>query len=150
VNLTHDAKTPPPVSLWRLNALRLIYLLIFLGLSSFVWEQLLFQSSDWPLMTGVAKSMFAALALLTLLGLRYPLQMLPLLLFETLWKTIWLALVAVPAAQNGRWEDVESTFYECVGIVVVFVIMPWGHVWTRYVTRPGDPWRRQKSTPDAA
>jgi hypothetical protein len=139
--LNPSAQTPPPVSLWRLYALRLIYLLIFVGLSSFVWRQPFFESSGWPLMTGIAKSMFAALALLTLLGLRYPLQMLPLILFETLWKAIWLAVIALPAAHNGRWDVVEATVYECIGIVVVLFIMPWGYVWTRYVTAPGDPWR---------
>lgn len=142
--LTYSAQTPP-VALWRLHALRLIYLLIFVGLSTFVWRQLFFESSDWPLMTGIAKSMFAALALLTLLGVRYPLRMLPLILFETLWKAIWLTAIAVPVANNGRWDIVESTVYECIGIVVVFLIMPWGCVWTRYVTSPGDPWRRTKA-----
>ncbi len=140
--MTQAARPLPPVSLWRLYALRLIYLLIFLGLSSFVWEQLLFQSSDWPLMTGIAKSMFAALALLCLLGLRYPLQMLPLILFETLWKAVWLVVIALPAWQTGRWEVVETTVYECIGIIVVLIILPWGFVWARYVAHPGDRWRR--------
>ncbi len=133
----------PPVAMWRVNALRIIYLLIALGLSSFVWRQLLYESADWPLMRGVAKSMFAALALLALFGVRYPLQMLPVILFETLWKTIWIVAIAIPAGLNGRWSVVESTFYECVGIVVIFFIMPWRHVWTLYVRQPGEPWRRR-------
>lgn len=85
--------------------------------------------------------MLAALAVLCLLGLRYPLAFLPLILFETLWKLIWLALIAVPAMQNGRWDVVSSTVYECIGVVVVFAILPWRYVWTQYVTAPGDRWR---------
>ncbi|MEO1657574.1 MAG: hypothetical protein AAFR65_07620 [Pseudomonadota bacterium] len=141
--MTSSTHPLPTVAQWRIHVLRLFYLAITAGLSSFVWQQLFFESSDWPLMTGVAKSMFAALALLTLLGVRYPLQMLPLIFFETLWKTIWILVIAIPAALGGRWAVVEATFYECIGIVFVFFVMPWGHVWARYVAQPGEPWRRQ-------
>ena len=140
--MTIKPPTPLPVAMWRINLLRLIYLLIALGLSSFVWQQLLFDSSEWSLMTGVAKSMFAAMALLALLGVRYPLQMLPVMLFEMLWKTIWLLLIALPAGLNGRWNVVEATFYECVGIVLVYLIIPWGYCWEQFIKRPGAPWRR--------
>lgn len=87
-------------------------------------------------MRGITKSMFAALALLALLGIRYPLQMLPIMLFETLWKAIWILAIALPAAINGRWNVVESTFYECVGIALIFFIMPWQYVWTQYFRQP--------------
>jgi len=139
--LTGTKKSEPFVALWRLYALRIIYLAIFIGLSRFVWEGLLVRSADWPLMTGIAQSMLAALALLCLVGLRYPLQMLPLIFFETVWKLIWLLLIALPAIQNGRWPEVSTTVYECIGVVVVFVILPWGYVWRRYVSNPGDRWR---------
>lgn len=128
--------TSPPVARWRIHALRFIYLLIAVGLSSFVWGQLIFESSDWTLMRGIAKSMFGALALLAVIGVRYPLQMLPIMFFETLWKAIWILAVALPAALNGRWVVAESTFYECVGIVLIFFIMPWRYVWTQYFRAP--------------
>ena len=141
--MIRSADTLPPVALWRINLLRLIYLAIAVGLNTFVWQQLLFQSSDWPLMSGVAKSMLAAMAILTLLGIRYPLRMLPLLFFETLWKLIWLVMIAYPATVNGRWSVVESTFYECIGVLVIFVVMPWRYVWASFVVQAGDPWRRR-------
>lgn len=124
--------TTPVVSRWRIHALRFVYLLIAVGLSSFVWQQLIFESSDWSLMRGIAKCMFGALALLAAIGIRYPLQMLPIMLFEMLWKAIWIVAIALPAGLNGRWIIVESTFYECVGIALIFVIMPWRYVWTQY------------------
>lgn len=142
--MTETAKTEPAVALWRLYALRLIYLAIFVGLSRFVWEGLLFRSADWSLMTGIAQSMFAALALLCLLGLRYPLQMLPLIFFETVWKLIWLALIALPAVRNARWAEISTTVYECIGVILVFFILPWGYVWRRYVSDPGDRWRNAR------
>jgi hypothetical protein len=41
------------------------------------------------------------MSLLALLGLRYPVQLLPLLVFESAWMLIWLAAVAVPHLVAG-------------------------------------------------
>jgi hypothetical protein len=129
------------VSQWRLNALRFIYFMIFIGLSRFVWHQFLFDSADWPVMTGVAKSMMASMALLCLLGIRYPLLLLPVMLWETLWKTIWILAIAVPAYGSPQWTVVESRFYESVGIIIVYFIIPWPYVWTRYFRQPSERWK---------
>jgi hypothetical protein len=47
-------------------------------------------------MEGVAACLLTAMALPALLGLRYPVRLLPILLFESLWKLIWLSVVALP------------------------------------------------------
>ena len=100
----------PLVAYWRVIALRLVYLLIILGLSSFVWQQLLFEAADLATMTGVAKSMMAALVILCVFGLRYPLDLLPVLVFELLWKALWMLLIALPAALYDRWTEPEPVF----------------------------------------
>ncbi|WP_379553053.1 hypothetical protein [Qipengyuania sp. DGS5-3] len=141
-----DHQSIPTVAGWRIAALRILYALIAIGLSSFVWQQLFFESADWPLMRGIAKSMMGALVFLCLLGLRYPLQMLPVLFFEMLWKTIWLLVIAMPAAFNDRWtSDIESVFYESIGIVIAYAIMPWRYIWARYIKQLGEPWRASSS-----
>ncbi|MFO1241409.1 MAG: hypothetical protein U1E64_13805 [Sphingomonadaceae bacterium] len=142
MNAPDDAKFPP-VALWRINAMRFLFLLIAFAMGSFVWSQLLFESADWPVMRGLAKSMLAALALLSLIGIRYPLQMLPLMLYEIAWKTIWLTLIAGRAWMAGKWTpDIEGMFTECIGIVVAYFIVPWRYVWARYVVQPMEPLRR--------
>ena len=134
----------PPVATWRINVMRFLFLLMALVMGGFVWSQLLFESADWPLMRGLAKSMLAALALLSLLGVRYPLQMLPLMIYEIAWKTIWLTLIAGRAWMAGKWNaDIESLFTDCIGIVIAYFIVPWRYVWARYFAQPMEPLQRK-------
>ena len=134
----------PPVALWRINAIRFLFLLMAVIMGGmFVWPQLLFESADWDVMRGLAKSMLAALAVMSLLGVRYPLQMLPLMLYEMLWKTVWIILIAGRAWMAGKWNaDIEGLFYDCIGIVIAFFIVPWRYIWARYVVQPMEPLRR--------
>jgi hypothetical protein len=129
--------------MWRIHMLRLAYLLIAGVMGTAVWQQVLFDTGPWPPSRVAAKSMLAALALLCVLGLRYPLQVLPLMLFEVLWKTVAILLIILPAWLGGRLTpDLQVLFFECIGIVVVYLVMPWRYVWARYVRHPGEPWRR--------
>jgi len=132
--------------MWRINAMRFLFLLIAVVMGSGVWSQLLFESSDWDAMRGVAKSMLAALALLSLLGVRYPLQMLPLMLYELAWKMVWLLFIALRAWLGGRWTvGIESLFFDCIGIVIAYFVVPWRYVWARYVAQPMEPLRASPS-----
>lgn len=130
------------VSLFRLYLLRAMYLLVVVGLAVVVWPGILHRTRPWELMEGAATCMLAAFSLLALLGLRYPLQMLPVLLWEFLWKAIWMVLVALPLWTSGQMD--EATWMvatQCmVGILIPFVV-PWGYVYARYVRQDGDRWR---------
>lgn len=129
------------VSLFRLYALRACYALIAFGLGFFMWPSILHHDQPWGLMQGVVKAMLGALSLLCLLGLRYPLQMLPLLLFEMAWKVLWLGLVALPAWLNHQLDgDTLETFYECVPILAFFLVIPWRYVVTTYGLGRGERW----------
>jgi hypothetical protein len=135
----NDARFPS-VSMWRVNAIRILFLLMALVMGSAVWQQLLFDAADWDLMRGLAKSMLAALALMSLLGVRYPLQMLPLMLYEMAWKTVWIVFVAGRAWMSGKWTaDIEGLFFECIPIAIAFVIVPWRYIWARYAAQPMEP-----------
>jgi hypothetical protein len=133
----------PHVALWRINAMRFLFLLMAVIMGGlFVWPQVLFESADWDVMRGLAKSMLAALALLSLWGVRYPLQMLPLMIYEIAWKTIWLILIAGRAYMAGKWTpDIEGLFNDCIGIVIAYFIVPWRYVWARYIKQPMEPLR---------
>ncbi len=132
------------VSPFRLNLLRAVYLLIGVGLAVNVGPQLL-RPAPADLMQGVVNCMLAAVGALAFVGVRYPLRMLPLLLWELAWKSLWLLLVALPAWRAGPLDEgTAATLFACAVGVVVPLALPWSYVIRRYVTERGEPWRGAK------
>jgi hypothetical protein len=128
---------------YRLHLLRALYLLIAVGQGSLQWPKLVHHPASWDLWHGVGVCMLAALAALALLGIRYPLQMLPLLLYELAWKSMWMLSVAVPLWLDHRTsaEIAENVFAIGLGVVLCPLVVPWGYVLANYVRRPGDRWK---------
>lgn len=137
-----------PIRLWVMRAM---YLIMAAGLGLTVWPLIVSHDPELPRMTGVALALLGTIGLLALLGLRYPLQMLPLLLFELAWKAIWLAAFALPRWLDGTLDEAmrSSVFDTSLGAVLLLVI-PWRYVWANYVARPGDPWKLRRSGTEAA
>lgn len=132
------------VSVFRLNLLRAMYLLVVVGLGLVIWPGVLFNSQSWTLSQGVINCMLVAFSLLCALGLRYPLQMLPILLWELIWKSAWLAIVAVPKWLSGSIDEATaSTAIELLVVVLVPLVIPWGYVMAQYVRKPAAAWRAQ-------
>ena len=132
------------VSTWRLYLLRGMYLLIAVGLALTIWPSIIAPPDSVANASTVIRSLLGALALLSALGLRYPLKMLPLLLFELLWKVIWVVAFALRMWLAGGLDDYASeTLFACMmGVVLVPIVMPWGYVFRHYFKAPGDPWRQ--------
>src|SRR5258707_1479638 len=99
-----DRSAPPQTELplWRLYVLRFGYLVLGGGLVVYKWPLLSHHAKPWPLMTSVVICMLVAMSVLALLGLRYPVRMMPILLFEVTWKLLWLAVVALPQWLNHQ------------------------------------------------
>lgn len=131
----------PEVATWRLNLMRAGYVFMFVGLAIVKWP-LLPDAHTMPFFESVVVCMLTAMSLLALLGLRYPIKLLPVLLFETLWKVLWLSLVALPRAVD---HQIDSSWSEkvvnCSLVVVIIAVIPWGYVWRTYVQAPGERWR---------
>ena len=132
------------VSTFRLYLMRALYLLIFVGLGSEIWPAIIHHAKPWDLMHGVACSLLGALSALMALGIRYPLQMLPMLLFELLWKAIWLVAVALPlwSAHQLDPNTLETVTACWMGVVLCLIVIPWPYVLANYVKKRGDRWRR--------
>jgi hypothetical protein len=102
--------------------MRVGYLVMGLGLAVVKWP-LLLHASSLPLFEGVVTCLFTALSLLAILGLRYPIRLLPVLLFETVWKLIWLAAVALPAVLAGDVDDATAeVIFNCSLVVIILAV----------------------------
>jgi hypothetical protein len=129
------------VSLFRLYVLRALYLLVVVGLGIVLWPGIIDLHRHWELMEGLASCMLAAFSLLCVLGLRYPLQMLPVLLWEVVWKTLWLGIVALPQWWAGHIdESIKPSIFACSMVVLFYIGIPWGYVFAHYVKARGDRW----------
>lgn len=131
------------VSTLRLYVMRVLYLLNFLLLGSDVWPHLVRPGEPIAPMDGVGWSFWATLSLLSALGLRYPLKMLPLFFTQFCYKAIWLMAVALPLRQAGEWTPAaqQMAWVFMIGAALDLIATPWPYVWRNYVRAPGDTWR---------
>jgi hypothetical protein len=128
--------------LWRLHLMRVGYLLMGLGLAVVKWPVVIGYDRSTPLFEGIVAVILTAMSLLAFLGLRYPIRLLPILLFECLWKIIWLGVVALSVVAAGDVDEaMQQVIVNCLVVVVVIAVVPWGYVWQRYVVAKGDRWR---------
>jgi hypothetical protein len=140
---TASSAAPGPaeseVSLARLYVLRAMYLVLVIGGAVFFLPQLI---SHEPTARGVIPSMLGALWVLACFGLRYPLQMLPILLFELAWKTIWLLDYGLPQRMAGVNTQVFKEDFKMIalGPVIFILVIPWGYVFRHYLKKPGVRW----------
>jgi hypothetical protein len=132
----------PKISLFGLYVLRAMYLFIVVGLGTFLWPDVIDPKHHWTVIQGQANCMLAAFSLMCLLGLRYPVQMLPVLLWEVTWKTLWLGLVPLPQWLAGHVEEaIKPAIFACGMVVLVYLTVPWRYVFSHYVMARGDRWR---------
>jgi hypothetical protein len=122
--------------------MRVGYAFMGVGLAVVKWPIVIGYDQSFPLFEGVVAVLLTAMSLLAFLGLRYPVRLLPILLFESLWKLIWLSAVALPAALAGEVDQAMSQIiFNCSFDAVILAVVPWGYVWRHYVVAKGDRWR---------
>ena len=126
----------------RLNVMRFGYAFMGIGLVVVKWPVVVQDARSLPVMEGVVACLLTAMSLLAFLGLRYPQRMLPILLFEVIWKVIWIGAVAIPQlVSNDLNAEARDLLFRCSFVVVILAVIPWRYVWRRYVRTPGDAWR---------
>lgn len=79
--------------------------------------------------------MWASFALLSSIGIFYPLKMLPLVLFEILYKVLWLIAIALPLWSEGQLSGTpnEAMTYSFLTVLLPIVATPWKFVVDTYI-----------------
>jgi len=127
------------VSIPRLYVMRGMYLVNCVLVGSGVWVQFIRRQSPWDPITGAAFSFWAALSVLSALGTRYPLTMLPILFVQLFYKTFWMFIVYLPLRAAGRSTDLTQPFL--IAIAADIIVIPWSYVFGHYIKEPGNRWR---------
>ena len=135
------------VSKLRINILRGVYLLIFIMFGSSIWPSIISPNGLWDPIEGVAFSFWGAFSLLSILGVRYPLKMLPLLFIQLTYKTIWLSAVGLQLWSAGKIDPVAAELVRAcaMGVIIDLIVIPWPYVWSNYIWKPKPP--NQNSLP---
>ena len=144
--MTSLATTPEisrsEVSLLRLYTLRAAYLVMAAGLAVFVWPAVFHHTSELAITAGVRIALLAGLGATAALGLRYPVKMLPILLFELTWKAIYVVAFALPLWQAHQITAAVAEDIKAVLWVVIFIpLIPWRYVFAQYALKQGDRWK---------
>jgi len=148
IAITHDAATNETVqanvahevSLVRIYVLRATYLLLVIGLGGMIVPDVL---SHPVISRGVIPSLLGAVWVLAFVGLKYPLEMLPLLMFEFAWKSIWMVAYGLPQWSAGQLPPTfaEDSYAIGLGVILMPLVIPWGYVYRHYVRNSGARWR---------
>jgi hypothetical protein len=88
-----------------------------------------------PASRGLMSSIVAGFWVMSILGLRDPLRIMPIFLFEFVWKTIWLLAFGLPRWLSGAGAPhLRQDLWEIGAFpILLALIIPWGYVWRHYV-----------------
>ncbi len=144
-NISGDSgsrEAKPEVSLFRLYTLRICYFILAAGLGTYYWPSVIRHTNEFAATDGIRFALLAGLGLTAVLGLRYPLQMIPLLLSELTWKAIYLVAFALPLWRAHQIDAAVAADIQAVLMVVIFIpLIPWRYVFSQYVVKRGERWR---------
>jgi hypothetical protein len=128
------------VSLVRMYVIRAACLASVIALGSSNLPDLIWPD---PMARGMISAILGGLWVMVAIGIRYPLKMVPIFLFEFVWKVIWLFRFGLPQWMAGTGSPRLSEDLIGIGLFPIFVglIIPWGYVWRHYVVEPSERWR---------
>jgi hypothetical protein len=130
------------ISLFRLYTLRAAYFVMAAGLGAFIWPAVIHHTNEFAAARGIQVALLAGLGASAALGLRYPVKMLPILLFEFTWKAIYLVAFALPLWSAHEINAATAEDIKAVLMVVIFIpLIPWRYVFAQYAFKHGDRWR---------
>jgi hypothetical protein len=115
--------------------LRLPFTLMFLFLSYDAWMQILTHTGSWDSTNAAAWCMWGSYSIISFIGILRPLKMLPVVLFEIVYKTTWLAVVAYPLWIKNELDGSEAEYMTNVFVWVILpgIFMPWRYFFRTYI-----------------
>ncbi len=128
----YDRKGVPK---WRWYLMKTFYAFVFLVFGYQMWSSIITETELLDPLEAVAYSFWAAYAALMGFGIRYPLKMIPLLLLQLFYKTLWLVIAYLPLKAAGSLNDTALELYNAngMGALLDIIVVPWGYVYRNYI-----------------
>jgi hypothetical protein len=101
--------------------LRLLFTLMFLFLTYESWSTIFNHTGPWGNAEAAAWCMWGSYSVISFIGIMRPLMMLPIVLFEIIYKTAWLFVVAYPLWVKGQFTGSPA---EPMARIFIWVIFP--------------------------
>jgi len=115
--------------------LRILYTLVFLFVAYGSWNYILNHNGPWDSVNAAAWCMWGVYSVLSFIGILRPLKMLPIVLFEIVYKIAWLLIVAYPLWVGDKLagSSAEGMTRDFIWVVLPIVAMPWRYFFRTYI-----------------
>lgn len=122
----------PPINIYLL---RVLFVLMFIFVNLDTWPTIFTHKGGWDHVRAAAICMWATYGVLAIIGIVRPLLMLPIVIFEIIYKIIWLIIVAYPLWSTNKLagspaEEMTSAF---LWVILPIVAMPWRYFFRKYI-----------------
>ena len=121
----------------NIYAMRFIYILMATFLALDVWTHIITYDQSWDPSDAMDWSVWAAFTVFAFVGIFRTVQMIPILLLEIVYKSIWLILVAYPLyqAENLSSESTDGMIFPFALVLLPIIAVPWGYVLKTYIIK---------------
>jgi hypothetical protein len=115
--------------------LRLLFILVFFFVASDAWPHIFNHKGPWEKTNAAAWCMWASYSLISFIGIIRPLKLLPIVLFEIIYKITWLIIVAYPLWVRNELigSPAEEMTRAFLWVVLPIIAMPWRYFFRTYI-----------------
>ena len=114
----------------NIYGMRFVYILMATLLAMDVWGHILTRDQQWNPSDAMNWSIWAAFTLFAAIGIFRTVEMIPILLIEITYKTIWLILVALPLFLDDDLSEhtTDGMITPFAMVILPIAVIPWGYV----------------------
>jgi hypothetical protein len=108
---------------------------MFLFLTYDSWKVIIQHTGPWNIVNAAAWCMWGSYSVISFIGIMRPLKMLPIVLFEIVYKIMWLAVVSYPLWLKNELagSPAEEMTYVFIWVIFPIVAMPWRYFFRTFI-----------------
>jgi hypothetical protein len=115
--------------------LRILFTLMFLLVTYDSWTHIFNHTGSWNNVNAAAWCMWGSYSFISIIGVFRPLIMLPIVIFEIIYKITWLLIVAYPLWIKNELigSSAEGMTRVFLWVILPIVAMPWRYFFRTFV-----------------